>query len=218
MRVVIADDETLLRQGLVQLLAKAGFEVAGEARDAAELLRLVEARRPDLVLTDIKMPPGHSDEGLVAAQEIRRNHPDIGVLVLSHYLESRYAMRLLEDFPERTGYLLKDRVSDTAVLADALRRIAEGECVVDPTIVARLVARRENAGPLAELTEREREVLALMAEGHSNRGIGERLFLSPKTIEGHVGQIFLKLGIDDAPTAHRRVVAVLAFLRATGPL
>jgi len=217
MRVVVADDETLLRQGLVQLLAKAGFEVAGEARDATELLRLVEARRPELVLTDIKMPPGHSDEGLVAAQEIRRKHPEIGVLVLSHYLESRYAMRLLEDFPERTGYLLKDRVSDVAVLSDALRRIAEGECVLDPTIVARLVARRENAGPLAELTGREREVLALMAEGHSNRGIGERLFLSPKTVEGHVGQIFLKLGIQAAPTAHRRVVAVLAFLRATGP-
>lgn len=217
MRVVVADDETLLRQGLVQLLAKAGFEVVGEARDATELLRLVEARRPDLVLTDIKMPPGHSDEGLVAAQEIRRNHPAIGVLVLSHYLESRYAMRLLEDFPERTGYLLKDRVSDIAVLADALRRIAEGECVLDPTIVARLVARRENAGPLAELTEREREVLALMAEGHSNRGVGERLYISPKTVEGHVGQVFAKLGIEDAPTAHRRVVAVLAFLRATGP-
>ena len=217
MRVVVADDETLLRQGLVQLLAKAGFEVAGEASDATELLRMVETRRPELVLTDIKMPPGHSDEGLVAAQEIRRKHPEIGVLVLSHYLESRYAMRLLEDFPERTGYLLKDRVSDVAVLADALRRIAEGECVLDPTIVARLVARRENAGPLAELTGREREVLALMAEGHSNRGIGDRLFLSPKTIEGHVGQIFLKLGIGDAPTAHRRVAAVLAFLRATGP-
>jgi DNA-binding NarL/FixJ family response regulator len=217
MRVVVADDEALLRQGLVQLLDKAGFEVAGEARDATQLLALVESRRPDLVLTDIKMPPDFTDEGLVAAQEIRASHPEIGVLVLSHYLESRYAMRLLEAFPERTGYLLKDRVSDIAVLADALRRIAEGECVLDPTIVARLVARRENAGPLAELTGREREVLALMAEGHSNRGIGERLFLSPKTVEGHVGQIFLKLGIDDAPTAHRRVVAVLAFLRATGP-
>jgi DNA-binding NarL/FixJ family response regulator len=217
MRVVVADDEVLLRQGLVQLLDKAGFEVAGEARDATQLLALVESRRPDLVLTDIKMPPDFTDEGLVAAQEIRASHPEIGVLVLSHYLESRYAMRLLEAFPERTGYLLKDRVSDIAVLADALRRIAEGECVLDPTIVARLVARRENAGPLAELTGREREVLALMAEGHSNRGIGERLFLSPKTVEGHVGQIFLKLGIDDAPTAHRRVVAVLAFLRATGP-
>jgi DNA-binding NarL/FixJ family response regulator len=216
MRVVVADDEALLRQGLVQLLTKAGFEVAGEAGDAAELLRLVEARRPELVLTDIKMPPDHGEEGLAAAQEIRRTHPEIGVLVLSHYLESRYAMRLLEEFPQRTGYLLKDRVSDIAVLAESLRRIADGECVVDPTIVARLVARRENAGPLAELTEREREVLALMAEGRSNRAIAEQLYLSPKTVEGHVGQIFLKLGIGETPSAHRRVVAVLAFLRATG--
>ena len=218
MRVLVADDEALLRQGLVQLLAKAGFEVAGEARDAEELLRLVDARLPDLVLTDIKMPPGHTDEGIIAAKEIRARHPEIGVLVLSHYLESRYAMQLLEAFPERTGYLLKDRVSDIAVLADALRRIAEGECVVDPTIVARLVARRENAGPLAQITEREREVLALMAEGHANRAIAKRLFLSPKTVEGHVGHIFLKLGIDEEPSAHRRVVAVLAFLRATQPL
>jgi DNA-binding NarL/FixJ family response regulator len=216
MRVVVADDEALLRQGLVQLLDKAGFQVAGEARDATELLRLVDARRPDLVLTDIKMPPDHSEEGLIAAQTIRRAHPEIGVLVLSHYLESRYAMRLLEQFPERTGYLLKDRVSDIAVLADALHRIADGECVVDPTIVARLVARRENAGPLAELTEREREVLALMAEGRSNRAIAEHLYLSPKTVEGHVGQIFLELGIGETSSEHRRVVAVLAFLRATG--
>ena len=218
MRVLVADDEALLRQGLVQLLAKAGFEVAGEARDAEELLRLVDARLPDLVLTDIKMPPGHTDEGIIAAKEIRARHPEIGVLVLSHYLESRYAMQLLEAFPERTGYLLKDRVSDIAMLADALRRIAEGECVVDPTIDARLVARRENAGPLAQITEREREVLALMAEGHANRAIAKRLFLSPKTVEGHVGHIFLKLGIDEEPSAHRRVVAVLAFLRATQPL
>jgi serine/threonine-protein kinase len=216
MRVLVADDEALLRQGLVHLLARAGFDIAGEARDAPELLRLVAARRPDLVITDIKMPPGHADDGIVAAQRIRAAHPETGVLVLSHYLESRYAMRLLEGFPGRTGYLLKDRVSDIAILADALRRIAEGECVLDPTIVARLVARRENAGPLAELTDREREVLALMAEGHSNRAIGERLFLSPKTVEGHVGQIFLKLGIGETPAAHRRVVAVLAFLRATG--
>jgi DNA-binding NarL/FixJ family response regulator len=216
MRVVVADDEALLRQGLVQLLTKAGFEVVGEARDAAELLRLVETRRPDLVLTDIKMPPDHSEEGLVAAQEIRRAHPEIGVLLLSHYLESRYAVRLLEQFPERTGYLLKDRVSDIAVLAESLRRIAEGECVLDPAIVARLVARRENAGPLAELTERERDVLALMAEGRSNRAIAGQLYLSPKTVEGHVGQIFLKLGITETQSEHRRVVAVLAFLRATG--
>jgi serine/threonine-protein kinase len=216
MRVVVADDEALLRQGLVQLLTKAGFDVVGEAGDAAGLLRLVEARRPELVLTDIKMPPEYSEEGLIAAQEIRRAHPEIGVLVLSHYLESRYAVRLLEAFPQRTGYLLKDRVSDISVLAESLRRIADGECVVDPTIVARLVARRENAGPLAELTEREREVLALMAEGRSNRAIAEQLYLSPKTVEGHIGQIFLKLGLVDTASEHRRVVAVLTLLRATG--
>jgi DNA-binding NarL/FixJ family response regulator len=215
-RVVIADDEVLLRQGLAALLAKAGFEVVGQAGDATELMRLVEARRPQLVLTNIKIPPDHDEEGLVAAQEIRGSHPEIGVLVLSHYLESRYAMRLLEQFPERSGYLLKDRVSDVAVLADALRRIGDGECVLDPTIVARLVARRPNAGPLSELSAREREVLTLMAEGHSNRGICDRLFLSPKTVEGNVRQIFLQLGIGEAPASHRRVVAVLTFLRATG--
>jgi serine/threonine-protein kinase len=214
-RVVIADDEVLLREGLSRLLTEAGFEVVGAAADATALLRLVDARRPDLVLTDIKMPPDHEEEGLVAAQEIRSRHPDIGVLVLSHYLESRYAMRLLQDLPDRSGYLLKDRVSDVAVLADALRRIAEGECVVDPTIVSRLVARRGQAGSLAELTDRERDVLGLMAEGHSNDGIAGNLHLSAKTVEGHIRQIFMKLGIGEAPESHRRVVAVLTFLRAS---
>ena len=147
MRVIVADDEVLLREGLARLLDEAGFEVAGKAGDPAELLHLVERRRPDLVVVDIKMPPTHTDEGLAAAQEIGNRHPDIGVLVLSHYLEPRYAMRLLEQHPERAGYLLKDRVSDVAVLADALRRIADGECVIDPTIVSRLVA-RQRAGPL----------------------------------------------------------------------
>ena len=213
MRVIVADDEVLLREGLARLLAEAGFEVTGKAGDAAELLRLVDRRRPDLVVVDIKMPPTHTDEGLAAAQEIGDRHPDIGILVLSHYLEPRYAMRLLEQHPERAGYLLKDRVSDVAVLADALRRISDGECVVDPTIVSRLVARRR-AGPLQALTEREREVLALMAEGHSNDGIGERLFLSPRTIETHIRQIFLKLGLRDTSAYHRRVVAVLTFLRS----
>ncbi len=178
MRVIVADDEVLLREGLARLLAEAGFEVAGKAGDATELLDLVERRRPDLVVVDIKMPPTHTDEGLAAAREIGERHPDVGVLVLSHYLEPRYAMRLLEEHPERAGYLLKDRVSDVAILADALRRIGDGECVIDATIVSRLVSRRR-AGPLKELTDREREVLALMAEGHSNEGIGERLFLSP---------------------------------------
>jgi DNA-binding NarL/FixJ family response regulator len=215
-RIVLADDEALLREGLARLLVEAGFEVAGTAQDATGLLRLVEARRPALVITDIKMPPSHTDEGLIAAQEIRRRFPEVGVLVLSHYLESRYAMSLVEELPERSGYLLKDRVSEIGSLADALRRIGEGECVIDPTIVSRLVSHRRNAGPLGELTAREREVLALMAEGHSNQGICERLFLSPKTLEGHVGNIFRKLDIGDAPDYHRRVVAVLTFLRAPG--
>jgi DNA-binding NarL/FixJ family response regulator len=213
-RVVLADDEALLREGLARLLAEAGFEVAGTAGDAAELLRLVEARRPQLAVVDIKMPPDHSEEGLIAAQEIRRRFPDVGVLVLSHYLESRYAMSLIEELPERSGYLLKDRVSDIGVLTDALRRIADGECVIDPTIVSRLIRHRRNVGPLSQLTDREREVLELMAEGHSNSGVCERLVLSPKTVEGHVNNIFRKLDIGDAPTYHRRVVAVLTFLRA----
>jgi DNA-binding NarL/FixJ family response regulator len=213
MRVIVADDEVLLREGLARLLAEAGFEVAGKAGNATELLGLVDRRRPDLVIVDIKMPPTHTDEGLAAAREIGERHPDIGILVLSHYLEPRYAMRLLEEHPARAGYLLKDRVSDVAVLADALHRIAEGECVIDPTIVARLLARRRE-GPLQELTDREREVLALMAEGHSNDAIGERLFLSQRTVETHIRQIFLKLGLRETPAYHRRVVAVLTYLRA----
>jgi DNA-binding NarL/FixJ family response regulator len=214
MRVVIADDETLLREGLARLLADAGFEVAGRCGDADELLRMVQARRPDVALVDIRMPPNHGDDGLLAAQEIRRLYPDVGVLLLSHHLDSRYASRLLEDVPERVGYLLKERVSDIAVLADALRRIHEGECVVDPTIVSRLVARKRARGPLDELTARERDVLALVAEGYSNGAIGEQLFLSHKTVETHISQIFLKLDIRASPTRHRRVAAVLAFLRA----
>jgi DNA-binding NarL/FixJ family response regulator len=168
-RVIVADDEVLLREGLARLLAEAGFEVAGKAGDATELLRLVELRRPDLVVVDIKMPPTHTEEGLAAAREIGERDPGIGVLVLSHYLEPRYAMRLLEEHPERAGYLLKDRVSDVAVLADALRRIADGECVIDPTIVSRLVLRRLS-GPLEELTEREREGLGADGRGSLERG------------------------------------------------
>jgi serine/threonine-protein kinase len=213
---VLADDETLLREGLRRLLVEAGFDVVGTARDAAELLRLIESRDPQVALTDIKMPPDFSEEGLLAAQEIRRRFPAVGVLVLSHYLESRYAMSLLQELPERSGYLLKDRVSEIGVLTDALRRIDEGECVIDPTIVSRLVRHRRNVGPLSELTDREREVLELMAEGHSNAGVCERLFLSPKTVEGHVNNIFRKLDIGAAPSHHRRVLAVLTFLRAPG--
>jgi DNA-binding NarL/FixJ family response regulator len=213
-RVVIADDEALLRDGLARLLEDAGFEIAGRCGDADALLRMVEARRPDAAIVDIRMPPNRADDGLVAAQEIRRSHPRTGVLVLSHYLDSRYAAVLLEEAPERAGYLLKERVSDVAVLADALRRIGEGECVIDPTIVSRLVARKRERGPLDELTEREREVLALVAEGHSNGGIAERLFLTRKTVEAHVSQIFLKLGLRESPDQNRRVQAVLAFLRS----
>jgi DNA-binding NarL/FixJ family response regulator len=212
-RVVIADDETLLREGLARLLADAGFDVVGKAGTPDELLRRVELTRPDVAIVDIRMPPTHTDEGLVAATEIRRSHPRVGVLVLSHYVESRYAMRLLEEHPERSGYLLKERVSDVAVLVDALRRIAEGECVLDPTIVSRLVARPREESALGELTARELEVLALMAEGHSNEGICRKLFLSPKTVETHVRHILLKLGIGEMPDYHRRVLAVLAYLR-----
>jgi DNA-binding NarL/FixJ family response regulator len=211
-RVVIADDEVLLRDGLARLLEDIGIEVAGRCGDAAALLRMVDARRPDVAIVDIRMPPNQRDDGLIAAQEIRRRHPGTAVLVLSHHLESRYAIRLLEEAPEKAGYLLKERVSDVAVLTDALNRVHEGECVVDPTIVARLLAR--SRGPLQQLTPRERDVLALIAEGHSNNAIGERLFLSHKTVEAHISQIFLKLDLRDSPASHRRVLAVLAHLRS----
>jgi DNA-binding NarL/FixJ family response regulator len=211
-RVVIADDEALLRDGLARLLEDLGIEVAGRCGDAGALLRMVDARRPDVAIVDIRMPPNHRDDGLIAAQEIRRRHPGTAVLVLSHHLESRYAIRLLDETPEKAGYLLKERVSDVAVLTDALNRVHEGECVVDPTIVGRLLAR--SRGPLQQLTPRERDVLALIAEGHSNKAIGERLFLSHKTVEAHISQIFLKLDLRDSPASHRRVLAVLAHLRS----
>ena len=214
MRVVIADDAMLIREGTARLLQEAGVEVAGTAGDAHDLLRMVATEHPDVAIIDIKMPPTFTNEGLVAAERIRSSHPDIGVLVLSQYLEARYATRLLQDHPEALGYLLKERVSDISVLKDALQRIAEGECVLDPTIVARLLKRPRRPGPLDDLTGREREVLALIAEGRSNQGVAEALVLSPKTVEAHVGRILAKLGIDEAPDYHRRVLAVLAFLRA----
>jgi DNA-binding NarL/FixJ family response regulator len=216
LRAVVADDELLLREGLARLLEEAGIEVVGKAGDSKELIRRVGLTRPDVAIVDIRMPPTHTDEGLVAASEIRSLHPGTGVLVLSHYLDSRYALRLLEELPGGAGYLLKERVSDVAVLVDAIRRVNDGECVVDPTIVSRLMAARRDSGPLADLTAREREVLALMAEGLTNQAIRDRLFLSPKTVETHVRQIFLKLGLREANEQHRRVAAVLAFLRSPG--
>jgi DNA-binding NarL/FixJ family response regulator len=214
MRVVIADDEVLLRDGLNRLLTEAGFDVVGKAGTAGELRREVGLAHPDVAIVDIKMPPTHTDEGLVAAQEIRASHPDVGVLVLSHYLDSHYAMRLIQQHPGGAGYLLKERVSGVGVLADALARVHEGECVVDPTIVSRLLRRARLASPLGQLTERERQVLALMAEGRSNKGICERLHMGPKTVEGHVTHIFTKLGVGESADDHRRVLAVLSYLRS----
>jgi len=212
-RVVVADDVMLTREGIVRLLEDAGVDVVAQAADAESLLREVRLKRPDTAIVDIRMPPTHSDEGLVAAQRIRTDHPEVGVLVLSQYVEPSYAMRLLEEYPERIGYLLKQRVFDGAVLIDALRRIDDGETVVDPTIVARVLGRRRRADPLAELTAREREVLGLVAEGLSNRAIAGRLFVTERTVEAHVKQVFLKLALDLNPESHRRVLAVLAYLR-----
>jgi DNA-binding NarL/FixJ family response regulator len=214
MRVVIADDEVLLRDGLDRLLTEAGFEVVGKAGTAQELRREVELAHPDVAIIDIKMPPTHTDEGLIAAQEIRASNPDIGVLVLSHYLQSRYAMQLIEQHTGGVGYLLKERVSGVGVLADALIRVHDGECVVDPTIVARLLGHARRASSISQLTERECEVLSQMAEGRSNQGICARLMLSPKTVEGHVRNIFMKLGVGESADDHRRVLAILSYLRS----
>jgi DNA-binding NarL/FixJ family response regulator len=214
MRVVVADDVMLTREGIVRLLGDAGIDVVAEAEDAEGLLRHVRLKRPDAAIVDIRMPPTHTDEGLAATQRIRTEFPEVGVLVLSQYVEPSYAMRLLEEHPERVGYLLKQRVFDAAILVDALRRIAEGESVIDPTIVSRLLGRRRREDRLMELTEREREVLALVAEGLSNRAIAGRLFVTQRTVESHVKQIFLKLNLDVNPESHRRVLAVLAYLRA----
>ena len=211
MSVVIAEDEALLREGLARLLADAGLDVASSVGDPAGLLRAVVSYEPDVAIVDIRMPPTHTDEGLVAAGQIHRAHPGTGVLVLSHHVDSAYAMRLLQEAPQRAGYLLKDRVADVAALLDAVHRVAAGECVIDPTIVSRLFARRR---ALDELSRRELEVLALVAEGRSNQAICDRLFLSTKTVEGHIRQIFLKLGLRDAPEDHRRVLAVLTYLRS----
>ncbi len=214
MRVVVADDVMLTREGIAHLLVEAGIDVVAQAEDADGLLREVRLKQPDVAIVDIRMPPTHTDEGLVAAQRIRADHPAIGVLVLSQYVEPSYSLRLLEEHPERVGYLLKQRVFDVAVLVDALRRIVDGETVVDPTIVSRLVGRQRRHDPLVELTPREREVLSLVAEGLSNGAIASRLFVTERTVEAHVKQVFLKLGLAVDPESHRRVLAVLAYLRS----
>jgi len=211
-RVVVADDVMLTREGIVRVLSEEGIEVVAEAENAEVLLRHVRLDKPDAVVVDIRMPPSHSDEGLVAAQRIRTEQPDIGILVLSQYVEPSFAMRLIEDYPEGMGYLLKERVFDGAILVDALRRISEGETVIDPTIVSLLVGRRRRHDPLAGLTEREREVLSLVAEGRSNKAIATRLFIAERTVEAHIQQVFLKLRLPESPDDHRRVLAVLAFL------
>ena len=203
-----------MREGIVRVLRDEGIDVVAEAADQTDLMSALAAHEPDCAVVDIRMPPTHSDEGIVAARRIREFHPSTGVLLLSQYVEPGYAMQLLEDHPERVGYLLKDRVSDGAVLADALRRLTEGETVIDPTIVARLLGRYREADPVDALSAREREVLELVAEGCSNAEIANRLFVTDRTVEWHVKQIFHKLRIAVAPDTNRRVLAVLAFLRS----
>jgi DNA-binding NarL/FixJ family response regulator len=214
MRVVVAEDVMLTREGIVRLLTDAGVEVLAQVEDADGLLREVRLGRPDAVLVDIRMPPTHTDEGLVAATAIRALDPGIAVLVLSHYVEPTYALRLIADHPEGAGYLLKERVFDGAVLLDALRRLVDGETVVDPTIVSRLLGRRRVADPLERLTAREREVLGLVAEGLSNKGIANRLQITERTVEAHITQTFDKLGLTEDPESHRRVTATLTYLRS----
>jgi DNA-binding NarL/FixJ family response regulator len=213
LQVVLADDAVLLREALAASLAASGFEVVGQAGDVIELHALVDRADPDVAVVDVRMPPTFTTEGLEAARELRRRHPRLAILVLSQYVETRYAVDLLRDDPGGIGYLLKDRVTRIADLTEAVRRIADGGSVIDPEVVARLLGRPRKHSPLDELTPREREILALMAEGRSNQGIAERLVLELKTVEGHVNHIFGKLALEPASEDHRRVRAVLAYLK-----
>jgi DNA-binding NarL/FixJ family response regulator len=212
-RVVIADDAVLLREGVSRLLTEAGFDVVGQAGDADELLRAVADTRPDVAIVDIRMPPTHTDEGLRAARELRSRYPKLGVLVLSQYVRPSYAFELLADNASGVGYLLKDRVADLRELTDAVERVGAGGSVLDPSVISQLVGRRRRGhDPVDELSDREREVLALMAEGRSNRAIAERLFIAERTVEKHVKSILMKLHITERQDDHRRVLAVLAYL------
>jgi DNA-binding NarL/FixJ family response regulator len=211
---MVADDTALFRAGLCRLLTDAGIEVAAECGDAGALLAAVDRDPPDAVVLDIRMPPTRTTEGLDAARVLARRRPDVGVLVLSAYVEPHYAMQLIESGASGAGYLLKERVTDPAELTDALHRVAGGGLVIDPGVVAQLVGMRRGAGPLETLSAREREVLAEMAEGRSNQAIGERLFLSPRTVEAYVRNVFTKLDLHEAPDSNRRVLAVLTYLRS----
>jgi DNA-binding NarL/FixJ family response regulator len=214
LRVVLADDSVLLREGIARLLEDAGMEIVAQSGTAEDVVRHVGLHKPDVALVDIRMPPTHTDEGLRAAQQIRERFPGVGVLVLSQYVEPAYAMELLAETAEGVGYLLKDRVSDVGEFAAAVQRVAGGGSALDPTIVQQLVGRRRREDPLAGLTPREREVLELMAEGKSNQAIAERLFVTMRAVEKHVTSIFSKLGLPASAEDHRRVLAVLAYLRA----
>jgi DNA-binding NarL/FixJ family response regulator len=215
LRVIIADDSVLFREGLARLLEGAGFEVVGQASDAEHLEQLVVAQRPSLVILDIRMPPTQTDEGLVAAKRIRYQHPDVSVLLLSHHVEGHHALELLGQSPERVGYLLKDRVGDLSEFLDAVRRVGNGGSAVDPLVVSQLLGRKRSRDLIDDLTERERSVLALMAEGRSNDAIASVLKISPKTLEAHIGTIYSKLGLEPATAHHRRVLAVLNYLRSS---
>ena len=213
LRVLVAEDQALLRAGLVGILEKAGIDVVAQAADATDLLRKARAHKPDVVVTDVQMPPDHTDDGLRAAVRIREELPQIGVLVLSQFLEDRYALDLVGDRAAGVGYLLKDRVADLHVFLDAVRRVAGGGSALDPEVVQRMVGRRRDDSPIDALTPREREVMALMAEGRSNQGIADELIVTVAAVERHVTNIFSKLGLRAAPEDHRRVLAVLEFLK-----
>jgi DNA-binding NarL/FixJ family response regulator len=214
-RVLLGEDDVLMREGIARLLAEAGFEVVGQAGDAEALLRKALAHKPDVVIADVQMPPNHGDDGLRAALELRKQRPETGVLVLSQYYEEEYALELIGAQPEGVGYLLKERVGDVEAFLQAVGRVAAGGSALDPEVVGRMLGRRRAAGPLDTLSPRERDVLGAMAEGKSNQGIAEALFVTAAAVEKHVTAIFQKLDLGPTPTEHRRVLAVLTYLRGS---